>query len=63
MENSTITEPTVIGDIVKITTKQKLAILNEALLGFKSLSTILNEHSVSEKEFYLWKEKYIGITN
>ena len=63
MENYIIEEPTVVGDVVKLTTKQKIAILNEALLGFKSLSVILNENSVSEKDFYIWKEKYIDSLN
>jgi len=63
MENVVIDEPIVVGDIIKLTTKKKIAILNEALLGEKSLATILNENLISEKEFYLWKEKYFGALN
>ncbi len=62
MKNLIVENSLVGGDAIYFTTKQKLSILNEAMLGIKSLSVILAENAITEKEFYLWKDKYINLS-
>ena len=59
MKNILVDNSIVVEDVTKFNSEEKKAIINEALLGIKSLSQILFELNITEKEFYLWKNRFI----
>ncbi|MES2760887.1 MAG: hypothetical protein V4677_01720 [Bacteroidota bacterium] len=54
MENTLVADQAAVEHSTGFTKEEKKAIITEALLGTKSLSEILIENGITEKEFYLW---------
>jgi hypothetical protein len=52
-------EQTGISEVDSYSMDQKMAVLMEAAVGKKSLSSILQENNISEEVFYLWKMTYM----
>lgn len=44
---------------IEVSDTMKISIINEALLGVRCLSEILKEYSITEREFFIWKDRYL----